>query len=68
MGLSIPEDGLYGAGKQAAVNETYGDWVLHLNRLSQQQQQQIESLRAQLAALRARQAGRGQPSSGPEGG
>jgi hypothetical protein len=56
------------AGKQAAVNETYGDWVLHLNRLSQQQQQQIESLRSQLAALQAWQAGGGQPPSGVEGG
>lgn len=39
------------AGKQAAVNQTYGEWVLHLVETSERQQIQIELLTARLAAL-----------------
>jgi hypothetical protein len=39
------------AGRQAAVNETYGNWILHLYRLQQHQHDQIVALSTQLAAL-----------------
>ncbi len=41
------------AGKQAPINRTYGDWLLYLGEVSQQQQEEIALLRAELAALRA---------------
>lgn len=39
--------------KQGTVNQTYGEWLLHLNELHALQQGQIEALGAQLDALRA---------------
>lgn len=42
------------AGQQTHVNQTYGDWILYLNRLNLSQQEQIELLSAQVAALQAR--------------
>jgi hypothetical protein len=42
------------AKKQAVVNRTYGNWILHLYRLLQYQQNQIQALIGQLAALEAR--------------
>jgi hypothetical protein len=41
------------ASKQAPINRTYGDWLLYLNGVNQQQQAEIASLRADLSALRA---------------
>ena len=43
------------AGKQAPINRTYGDWLLYLNGVNQQQQEELASLRAELSALRAEQ-------------
>ncbi len=51
------------AGKQAAVNQTYGEWVLHLVEKSERQQIQIEILAARLAALEARLAESGQAAA-----
>jgi hypothetical protein len=50
------------AARQAAINETYGRWILHLYRLQQHQEEQIEALLTQLAALRAHLA-EGDPSA-----
>ncbi len=50
------------AGRQAEVNRTYGDWILHLDELQQRQQQQLKLISAQLAALQARMMEMQQPS------
>jgi hypothetical protein len=46
------------AQKQAGINRTYGDWILHLTRLSQRQQAEIDALKVRVAALQARHAER----------
>jgi len=40
------------AGKQAAINHVYGDWLLHLYRLLCRQRDEIAALNKQLAQLR----------------
>jgi hypothetical protein len=47
------------ASKQAPINQTYGDWLLYLNGVNQQQQAEIASLRAEVSALRAEQGANG---------
>lgn len=42
------------AMKQAAINRTYGDWLLHLNEQNQRQQEQIANLTQQVLALQKR--------------
>ncbi|MCX7682694.1 MAG: hypothetical protein N2508_12155 [Anaerolineae bacterium] len=42
------------AQKQAAVNRTYGEWIMYLIETSERQQIQIDLLRAQVASLQAR--------------
>jgi hypothetical protein len=42
------------AGKQVAVNQTYGDWILRLMQMHQHQQEQVELLSARVASLEAR--------------
>ncbi len=44
------------ADKQAAINRTYGEWILHLTRLYEGQQEEIEALGSQVAALQNRLA------------
>jgi hypothetical protein len=44
------------AQKQVAVNQTYGEWVLHLIEMSEHQQDHIDLLNARVAALEARLA------------
>ncbi len=39
-------------GKQAKVNQTYGDWMLHLMQLHQFQEEKIADLERQLLALK----------------
>jgi len=39
------------AKKQAAVNQTYGDWLLYLNSLHRHQQEELEILREELIRL-----------------
>jgi hypothetical protein len=41
------------ASRQVAINETYGQWILHLYRLQQHQQEQIEALITEWIALQA---------------
>lgn len=45
------------AKKQAAVNRVYGEHIVHLEQINQQQQSQIEVLHAQIEELRKRLAG-----------
>ena len=45
------------AQKQAGINQAYGDRLLQLSRQVEDQQQQIEELMAQVAALQARRSG-----------
>lgn len=45
------------AQKQAAINRTYGDWLLHMTRLSQRQQAEIDALKLQLTALKSDRRG-----------
>ena len=44
------------AQKQVAVNQTYGEWVLHLIEMSEHQQDHIDLLNARVAALETRLA------------
>ncbi len=44
------------AQKQVAINQTYGEWVLHLIEMSEHQQDHIDLLNARVAALEARLA------------
>jgi hypothetical protein len=44
------------AQKQVVVNQTYGEWVLHLIEMSEHQQDHIDLLNARVAALEARLA------------
>jgi hypothetical protein len=44
------------AVKQARINWLYSDWIQHLYWLNRQQQQDVESLRSQVAALQNRLA------------
>lgn len=48
------------ANKQSPINRTYGDWILHLTELQQQQQEQIRILNAQLTAMQAHSGEDGQ--------
>jgi hypothetical protein len=41
------------ARKQVVINQTYGDWILHLGQLNQRQQEQIDWLNAQVSSLQA---------------
>ncbi len=41
------------AGKQTPINRIYGDWLLYLNEMNREQQEEIAALRTELAALRA---------------
>jgi hypothetical protein len=43
------------AGKQARVNQTYGEWIERLIEVREYQQAQIDFLSAQVASLQARQ-------------
>ena len=45
------------ARKQSSINQTYGDWILHLGQLNQHQQQEIDLLSAQVSALQSRLGG-----------
>jgi hypothetical protein len=44
------------ARKQVAINQAYGDWILRLVQMNRHQQEQIDVLSAQVAALQARLA------------
>jgi hypothetical protein len=44
------------AKKQVVINQTYGDWILHMLSLQRFQQEQIDRLDAQLSALLSRAA------------
>ena len=51
------------ARKQGTINQTYGDWILHLGQLNQRQQEKIDLLSVQVSALQARLAGGDQAPS-----
>lgn len=44
------------ASEQAAVNRTYGDWILYLARLCQEQREEISALASQVISLQNRLA------------